>query len=183
VKTDALVITPGKRKHMVEAVTSMTFADLPSLRRKYEVPDVHQRLINDHGIVTKGCASEEPVFRYSSKGPPLSCDVDEPYCEADRPSADESWMQASLEATRTRVLDGGSCLLLGAPGTCKTFQMRSLVAELREKGKRVVIIAKTHAACQNFGMGAVTADYFVAHSVRNGSVDADVLVVERAHAD
>ena len=135
VKTDAIVITPGKRKHLVEAVTCMTFADLPCLRRKYEVPDVHQRFINDHGIVPKGCASEEPVFRYSSKGSQLNCEVDEAYCEADRPSADEPWMQASLEATRTRVLDGGSCLLLGSPGTGKTFQMLRLVTELRERAR------------------------------------------------
>ena len=56
--------------------------------------------------------------------------------------------------------------------------MRELVAKLREKGMNVDIVSKTHAAVQNFGEGAVTADHWVRRHARNGAPKCDVLVVD-----
>ena len=60
-------------------------------------------------------------------------------------------------------------LIQGPPGCGKTFWVRELVAKLREKGQNVDIVSKTHAAVQNFGEGAVTADHWVRRHVRNGA--------------
>ena len=73
---------------------------------------------------------------------------------------------------------GKNCLVLGWPGTGKSTLVRGVVQALREAGKRVDIICKTHAAVQNFGEGAVTADFWVRHSVRNGAVTCQTLVVD-----
>ena len=42
-------------------------------------------------------------------------------------------------------------LLYGPPGTGKTHWLRNTIASLRQEGKRVEIVAKTHAAVQNIG--------------------------------
>ena len=68
--------------------------------------------------------------------------------------------------------------VLGAPGTGKTFFVRGIVAALRTEGKTVAVIAKTHAACQNFGEGCVTADHFCHKWLRQGRCNAQTLVVE-----
>ncbi len=49
---------------------------------------------------------------------------------------------------------------------------------LRASGRRVDIIAKCHASCQNFGEGAVTADHWVRRYVRAGRCCCQTLVVE-----
>jgi hypothetical protein len=75
------------------------------------------------------------------------------------------------------ILDGGSCLVLGAPGTGKTYFVRGLVKELR-KTRRVDVIAKCHASARNFGEGCVTADHWVRKSVRAGRLGAKTVVIE-----
>jgi len=42
----------------------------------------------------------------------------------------------------------------------------------------VDIVAKTHAAVQNFGLGAVTLDHYVRRHIRAGSLQCDYLVVD-----
>ena len=85
----------------------------------------------------------------------------EPARTTDAPTNRGEWQQLSKESAGEYVLNGGSLLVQGAPGTGKTFFVRRLVQQLREKGKSVDIISKTHAAVQNFGEGAVTADHWV----------------------
>ena len=89
------------------------------------------------------------------------------------------WRDLSEEEAISAVLEGQSLFVQGSPGSGKTYFCRELVKSLR-KGKRVVdIITKTHAAVQNFGEGAVTADHWVRQKIRNGgSVQCDVLVCE-----
>ena len=60
----------------------------------------------------------------------------------------------------------------------KTWWVRELIAQLRQAGKRVDCIAKTHAAVQNLACEAQTADHWVRKHVRAGGVHCDVLVVE-----
>ncbi|CAE7939337.1 pfh1, partial [Symbiodinium necroappetens] len=49
---------------------------------------------------------------------------------------------------------------------------------LRELGDTVHIITKTHAAVQNVGLGAQTADHWVRRNVRSGRCSATWLVIE-----
>ena len=75
-------------------------------------------------------------------------------------------------------LDGESLLLTGFPGTGKTHLAKKIVEALREHGDTVHIITKTHAAVQNVGLGAQTADHWVRRNVRNGHCSATWLVIE-----
>ena len=51
-------------------------------------------------------------------------------------------------------------------------------SSLRELGDTVHIITKTHAAVQNVGLGAQTADHWVRRNVRSGRCSATWLVIE-----
>ena len=75
-------------------------------------------------------------------------------------------------------LDGESLLLTGFPGTGKTHLAKRIVEALREHGDTVHIITKTHAAVQNVGLGAQTADHWVRRNVRSGHCSATWLVIE-----
>jgi hypothetical protein len=86
--------------------------------------------------------------------------------------------ELQAEAAEAHVLAGGSLAVTGYAGTGKSYWCRQLVEKLREAGKVVHIIAKTHASCQNFGLGAVTADHWVRKFARRGSCPCSCLVVE-----
>jgi hypothetical protein len=178
VKTDALVICAGKKRPMVQAMQFTAFADLPNLRRKFERADVRQRFINDSGVVQRGSGSEEQVFRFSVGAKRLEGNYVEPWRTADPPTQEDEWQDLSQTEAEAHMAAGKNCLVLGWPGTGKSTMVRGVVQTLREAGKRVDIICKTHAAVQNFGEGAVTADFWVRHSVRNGAVTCQTLVVD-----
>ena len=76
------------------------------------------------------------------------------------------------------ALAGRGMAVVGAPGTGKTFFVRGLVSAMRAEGRRVDIVAKTHAACRNFGEGCMTADHYVKKWLRNGRCPSQTLVVE-----
>ena len=83
-----------------------------------------------------------------------------------------------VEDPLTHCLGGESLLLTGYPGTGKTHLARKIVEALRELGDTVHIITKTHAAVQNVGLGAQTADHWVRRNVRSGRCSAAWLVIE-----
>ena len=85
---------------------------------------------------------------------------------------------ARVEDPLTHCLEGESLLLTGYPGTGKTHLARKIVEALRELGDTVHIITKTHAAVQNVGLGAQTADHWVRRNVRSGRCSATWLVIE-----
>ena len=76
-----------------------------------------------------------------------------------------------MEDPVVHCLDGESLLLTGFAGTGKTHLAKRIVEALREHG----VVTKTHAAVQNVGLGAQTADHWVR---RNGHCSATWLVIE-----
>ena len=182
VKTDAFILqsVAKKRKACVEALGNVTFKDLPNLRRKYQRVNHNQTFLNACGTNVKGNASENKVFRYSEENvKKLQGTYTEPARATEAPTNKGEWRQLSKESAGEHVLNFGSILVQGSPGTGKTYFVRTLVQQLREKGKYVDIISKTHAAVQNFGgEGAVTADHWVRRHIRNGSPGCAVLVID-----
>ena len=90
----------------------------------------------------------------------------------------EPSMEAEPIRAKAPCLDGESLLLTGFPGTGKTHLAKKIVEALREHGDTVHIMTKTHAAVQNVGLGAQTADHWVRRNVRNGHCSATWLVIE-----
>ena len=90
-----------------------------------------------------------------------------------------SWASLDESGAEAHVLGGGSLAVTGYGGTGKSFWARGVVQKLKDLyGKHVQIIAKTHVACANFGMGAMTADHWAIKYVKKGSCPAQVLVIE-----
>jgi nucleoside-triphosphatase THEP1 len=74
------------------------------------------------------------------------------------------------------ILNGGSCLVSGPPGVGKSAMVSECVSALRERGRTVQVIAKTHVAADV--AGGDTVDRFEWKHVRQGGTRADVLVVD-----
>ena len=81
----------------------------------------------------------------------------EPSMEAEPIRAKPPWRR--VEDPVSHCLDGESLLLTGFPGTGKTHLAKKIVEALREHGDTVHTSTKTHAAVQNVGLGAQTADH------------------------
>ena len=116
-----------------------------------------------------------PVYRYEEVTG-LKGQYREPSMEAEPIRAKPPWRR--VEDPVAHCLDGESLLLTGFPGTGKTHLAKRIVEALREHGDTVHIITKTHAAVQNVGLGAQTADHWVRRNVRSGHCNATWLVIE-----
>jgi hypothetical protein len=89
-----------------------------------------------------------------------------------------SWRDVSREEAVALVLRGESLMVLGSPGTGKTFFCQDVVRQLREAHKYVTVLARTHAAVANAN-GNSTIDSFVHRHVYNGTcARADVLWID-----
>ncbi len=178
IKTDAItLVCTKKRKTELAEVATTRFADLPLLRRKYN-HCVGQAFLDDSGVVPAGCSSEDTVFRYSEEAKPLQGIYKRPFRDVEEPTMLEPWRDLTQESAIKAVLGGKGLLLQGAPGTGKTFLLRELIEALRDAGKRVSVVAKTHVATKNIGCDAVTCDHWVRKHVRAGTCDCEILVVE-----
>ena len=116
-----------------------------------------------------------PVYR-SEPTEGLRGQYREPRMEAEPIKEKPAWRR--VEDPLTHCLGGESLLLTGYPGTGKTHLARKIVEALRELGDTVHIITKTHAAVQNVGLGAQTADHWVRRNIRSGRCSATWLVIE-----
>ena len=178
VKTDCVVVQglePGRRRRVL-GIADTCFKDLANLRRKYEKPGKNQMQLDDAYAMASREDDEDPVFRYG-EGSVLQGFYKEPVMDAREPEPVMAWRDLN-EADALAAATEEGLLVLGPPGTGKTHWVRSLVQRLREQGKRVDVIAKTHAACQNFGCDAQTADHWVRRHVRAGGLHCDYLVVD-----
>jgi hypothetical protein len=151
-----------------------------------------------HSVSLDEAGAEAPAPRANGilEGPDLdpqifhSASLDEASAEAHAPRASGRSGQANLPSqffhsvsldeasAEAHVLAGGSLAVTGYGGTGKSFWARGVVQKLRDAGKVVQIIAKTHVACANFGMGAMTADHWAIKYVKKGSCPAQALVIE-----
>jgi hypothetical protein len=102
-----------------------------------------------------------------------------PWREAERPTPLDPRRDLTVDEAMEAAMQGRGLLVLGAPGTGKTHWVRGVVAALRQAGKRVDCIAKTHVAVHNLAVeGACTADHWVRKHVRAGGVHCQTLVIE-----
>ena len=180
IKTDCILVQPAK-KHIpaLTAIANLTHADLPSLVQRYTRLEAGQTRLDGRVSMTKG-GDDTAVFRYvlGAEAKWLLGFYKEPQLSVPQPSLVPEWRDldeaAALEAARSSGL-----LCQGSPGVGKTTWARQLVASLRQEGKVVRVIAKTHLACKNFQMGAETADHWSIRCVQNGDCrGVDYLVIE-----
>ncbi len=185
IKTDCVVLQGPikKRKAELESLAELTFAELPRLRARMtseDVPDSSQQFLDSYSSISEHRRNRETkVFRLG-EGKALQGHYQKPWRESKQPSCQEVkvWNDVSKEEALQAMLEGRGLLVVGCPGTGKTHWLRNAIATLRQDGKKVEIVAKTHAAVQNIGCEAKTCDHWVRKHVRNGGVHCHTLVVE-----
>ena len=104
--------------------------------------------------------SSEARNEYIDQGPVHCLAHDDREDEARSPDELPDWETIEAGDLEQHVLAGRSVLITGYPGTGKTYIARRLVGKLREAGKLVEIVSKTHVSVQNVGLGAKTADHW-----------------------
>ena len=109
---------------------------------------------------------------------PLLANCERMPMEARSPEELPEWETIEAGDLEAHVLAGKSVLITGYPGTGKTYIARKLIGKLREAGKLVEIVSKTHVSVQNVGLGAKTADHWTRKHIRNGATSCDTLLVE-----
>ena len=181
VKTDALVLSgfASKHKKSLQAVADRNYEDLPHLRAIYERLEAGQPQLNAHCKTSERNGDEGLAFRCASgeEVKLLQGSYKEPTMQAEEPTPVAPWRMLEDEGEATKAAEDEGLFLEGASGTGKTWWTRKLVEKLRAKGATVDIVDKTHAAVQNFGLGAVTLDHYVRRRIRAGALQRGYLVV------
>ena len=72
-------------------------------------------------------------------------------------------------------------MLTGHAGSGKTFLTKQIVEKLREKGERVMCLAKTHVACSL--LGGCTLNSFIYKHLKNGSYKGWLIIDEFSLAE
>ncbi len=125
----------------------ITYRDLDTLRAQYtDAPGIKQL---DQYCLCTHIPSDRPVFRCSrasgndklkvehSKTPKRLCRLK---------IAENQWNQFSdNQAAETHVLEGGSLLIEGLPGSGKSFFAKGIVERLNRLGKIAIITNNAHS--------------------------------------
>ena len=177
VKTDAVVFHANKKcaATLKTQVESLSYRDLAGLRGLYEPPLFAEQRRHREQTRPVPIASDAQVFRLRPGEPSGVHHL--PSAERICVTLAQQPEDVCVERARALVQNGQSLLILGPPGTGKTYLMKEMVAELRATGKKVVVVAKTHCAVQN-ASGDHTANHFVHKYVLHGSSSADCIVIE-----
>ena len=167
---------PKKVEDVMKKEAEVQFRQLHNLNWSYEPPLFGERRRLLEPLRMAAIDSHEPVFRFCTGGLLLgACKLpDIPEAETFDPPEFED---VDEEQAKEMALRGQSVLMLGVAGTGKTYFTKEIVRELREQGKQVIVIAKTHAAVQN-AEGTCAATSFCHKYVKNGTCSADTIVVE-----
>jgi hypothetical protein len=164
-KTDSInFYARKKRKAECLAIAETTFANLkkPKLLSQAECSSTN---------------SNEKVYRIEEKVKPLGSNAKLPVIHTEVPQIETwEWIDHQPEAAIQLAMDGCSFCLEGMPGTGKTYLTNQIVEALREKGERVMCIAKTHVACSL--LNGMTANAFVYKHVLNGHYKGWVVIDE-----
>jgi hypothetical protein len=177
IKTDAVVFHASAKTaaSLQTQIGSLTYRDLSGLRGLYEPPIFVEERRRREQTRPQVIPSEASAFRM--RPGQFAAQHRLPSVEPHHIQQVSPPESVSEERARVLIQEGQSLLILGPPGTGKTFLMKQLVEELRAAGKRVVIVAKTHCAVQN-ASGDHTANHFVHKYVLNGSTSAHCIVIE-----
>ncbi len=179
-KTDAVILQGFARKHLqaLRDIADVTFAELPLLRRKYHKAPAGQTFLDDSGVLPTGRQCDARVSRLAEEGATaLQGHWTTPALVCEPPAPRGEWRELTQEQAEAAVLSGEGLLVQGAPGVGKTYFLRALIEKLRQTTK-VEVVAKTHVAVQNVGLGATTCDHWVRKCVRAGAVRCNALVCE-----
>ena len=90
-----------------------------------------------------------PVYRFLGEDDglkPLLSNCERMPMEARAPEDLPEWEAIAADNLEEHVLAGRSIFISGYPGTGKTYIARRLIGRLREAGKLVEIVSKTHAS-------------------------------------
>ena len=71
----------------------------------------------------------------------------------------------SQEEAREHVLNANSVMVEGLPGVGKSYWVAGLCRELEDQGKRLYVLAKTHASCANFNAHLLKANCFKVRAI------------------
>jgi hypothetical protein len=180
IKTDCLLLQPA-RKHIpkLTAVANLTHKDLPDIVQRYTRLDPGQTRLTSRISLTKG-GDDTPVFRYvvGAEAKWLQGYHREPQLNVPQPAPVQGWRDLD-ETAAVKAAKSTGLLCQGMPGVGKSHWARRLVAALREEGKVVHVIAKTHLACKNFQMGSLTADHWTIRYMQTGDCqNVEFLLVE-----
>lgn len=172
---------------MKDILVGMTFEQLPNLeaylRDQLNRPEPQQKRLRPAELYPLTCtrATAEPVVRveHPMAKQHLRGAYDPKKCSRDwrfEPPNDD-WNDLTIEEAITQVTAGRSIFVRGIAGTGKSHLIReTLIPALRAQGKRVIALAKTHAAAAV--ADGDTADHFAWKHVREGGTGVDVIWVD-----
>ena len=174
IKTDSILYRAPKRAKV--SVANLTYANLHNCRDTFEGHTGARRL--DKGCSLPPWRGEGEVFRVETaqESDRLRCDPKKPTRPHTLRILTATWQELSMEEAEHRVLQGQSLLVLGSPGTGKTFFCKGLVELLRAQGKKVDICSKTHSASSR--AGGCTADHWLRRHVIHGACNVDCLWID-----
>ena len=126
--------------------------------------------------------SDAKVYRLEEKEQPLKTTPKMPIVENPPPEIEEwAWEDHEPEAALQLAMAGKSFALMGHAGSGKTYLTKQIVEKLKEKGERVVCLAKTHVACSL--LEGQTINRFVYKNIKSGSYSGWVVVDEFSLAE
>ena len=175
-------VTAEKLKMLLESLTVGCLPDLEnSVRRLLEQPDPKQKRLKTTDLYPiRGRVSDKQVFKVNTPRAGHHLRGDHRMGAVSRnlefTYRQPQWKTLNIEEARQMALAGESLLVCGLAGVGKSHFIRDLVAELEEKGRRVVTIAKTHNAA--LVAGGDTADHFAWKHIREGGTGTDVIWVD-----
>ena len=177
-------VTVDLQTQMLEGFTFERLSDLEGyIRETLTKPEPQQKRLRTEALQPMTCtaASSDPVVRveHPQERQHLRGTYDPTRCARDwrftPPS--QGWTDLEAEDAIARVTAGESIFIRGIAGTGKSHLIRqTIIPALRAQGKRVIALAKTHAAAAV--AEGDTCDHFAWKHVREGGTAVDVIWVD-----
>ena len=117
---------PKRVVDQIKAVTQLTFKELPELRTRFAGAAKGRQFLDSIGRINANL-SKDPVFKIPKEARRLISTHSEPHMEAEVIEPLSPWVDLPEEAAVEHVLNGGSLMILGAPGVGKSHYAQQLV--------------------------------------------------------